>query len=97
MHGTGSQRWASQSGKSHTWILEHYYPGATVMKVGDGGGAAIVVDSNPASNDAAKARVEYVGTWTSSTATPGLLRYRLPVGGDRGELVRHVDRLAGCW
>lgn len=67
----GSQRWASQSGKTHTWILEHYYPGATIMKVGDGGVAAIVVDSNPASNDAAKARVEYVGTWTSSTATPG--------------------------
>ncbi len=69
----GSQRWASQSGKSHTWILEHYYPGAAVVRVGGGGGggAAIVVDSNPASNDATKAKVEYVGSWTSSSASPG--------------------------
>jgi hypothetical protein len=67
----GSQRWASQSGKSHTWILEHYYPGAAVMKAGGGGGEAIIVDSSPASNDATKAKVEYVGTWTSSTGTPG--------------------------
>jgi len=66
----GSQRWASQSGKTHTWILAHYYPGATVVKVG-GGATELIVDSDNASNDAAKARVEYVGTWTSSTATPG--------------------------
>jgi hypothetical protein len=69
----GSQRWASQSGKSHTWILEHYYPGAAVVKVGGGGGggAAIIVDSNPAANDASKAKVEFVGTWTSAASTPG--------------------------
>jgi hypothetical protein len=69
----GSQRWASGSGKSHTWILEHYYPGAAVVKVGGGGGGgtAIIVDSAAANNDPAKARVEFVGTWTSATATPG--------------------------
>jgi hypothetical protein len=70
----GSQRWASQSGKSHTWILEHYYPGATVVKLGSGGGGGatpIVVDSENANNDAAKAKVEYTGAWTSSTGTPG--------------------------
>src|SRR5262249_20783693 len=68
----GSQRWASQSAKSHTWILEHYYPGATVQKPGGGGGSAtIVVDSDNARNDAATAQVAYTGTWTSATATPG--------------------------
>lgn len=69
----GSQRWASQSAKDHKWILEHYYPGATVTKVGGGGGGGteIVVESNPADNDPAKAKVEYTGTWTASTATPG--------------------------
>jgi hypothetical protein len=70
----GSQRWASQSARSHTWILEHYYPGAAVVKVGGGGGGggtAIIVDSAAANNDPAKARVEFVGTWTSATATPG--------------------------
>jgi hypothetical protein len=67
----GSQRWASQTGKSHTWILEHYYPGAAVVKVGGGTVTAIVVDSASTNNDPAKARVEFVGTWTSSTASPG--------------------------
>ena len=68
----GSQRWASQSGKGHVWILEHYYPGATVVKVGGGGGGtAIVVDNDNANNDASKAKVEYAGTWTASTSTPG--------------------------
>jgi hypothetical protein len=68
----GTQRWASQSARSSTWIIEHYYPGATVMKVGGGGGGTeIVVDSDNANNNAATARVEYVGAWTSATATPG--------------------------
>lgn len=67
----GSQRWASQQGKSHTWILQHYYPGATVVKVGTTSGPTIVVDSNNANNDAAKAKVEYTGTWVASTSTPG--------------------------
>ena len=67
----GSQRWASQQGKSHTWILEHYYPGASVQRPGGGGGAAIVVDSANAANDPAKTRVEYTGTWVSATASPG--------------------------
>ncbi len=75
----GSQRWASQQGKSHTWILQHYYPGATVARVEGGGGGGgggggtttIIVDSNAAANDAAKARVEYTGTWTASSGTPG--------------------------
>lgn len=69
----GSQRWASQSGKSATWIVEHYYPGATVQKVGGGTttGSTIVVDSENANNDAAKAKVEYAGTWTQSSATSG--------------------------
>jgi hypothetical protein len=71
----GSQRWASQSGKSHTWILEHYYPGSAVVKIGGGGGggggAEIVVDSENGNNDAAKAKVEYAGTWTMSSASPG--------------------------
>jgi hypothetical protein len=68
----GSQRWASQSGKSATWIIEHYYPGATVVKIGGGSTpTAIVVDSNPAGNNATVAKVEYAGTWTSATATPG--------------------------
>lgn len=72
----GSQRWASQQGKSHTWILQHYYPGSTVVNVGGGGGGgggttAIVVDSENANNDAAKAKVEYAGAWTASAATPG--------------------------
>lgn len=69
----GSQRWASQTSNNHKWILEHYYPGATVVKVGGGGGggAAIIVDSDNANNDAAKARIEFVGSWASATATPG--------------------------
>lgn len=69
----GSQRWASQSAKTHTWILEHYYPGASIVKVGGGGGGGgeLIVDSDNANNDAAKARVEYTGTWTSSTGTAG--------------------------
>ena len=67
----GTHRWASQSGKSHTWIVEHYYPGAAVVKVGGGAVTPIVIDSNPAANDAALAKVEYTGTWTSTSATPG--------------------------
>jgi hypothetical protein len=68
----GTQRWANQA-RSHAWILEHYYPGSTVVKVGGGGGGetTIIVDSANTNNDAAKARVEFVGAWTSSTATPG--------------------------
>jgi Stage II sporulation protein len=69
----GSQRWASQ-GQGHKWILEHYYPGATVTKVGGGGGGGggeIIVDSANGNNDAAKARVEYTGAWTASSASPG--------------------------
>jgi hypothetical protein len=44
---------------------------------GDGGGnppptgGAIIVDSNNTNNDAAKARMELTGTWTSATGTPG--------------------------
>lgn len=68
----GSQRWASQSGKSHTWILEHYYPGATVTKVGGGPTpTAIVVDSENANNNSSQAKVDYAGVWTASTATAG--------------------------
>ncbi len=69
----GSQRWASQSGKNATWIMEHYYPGASVQKVGGTPtpSTTIVVDSDNANNDAAKAKVEYAGTWTTSTATSG--------------------------
>jgi hypothetical protein len=68
----GSQRWAANQGKSATWILQHYYPGATVTKLGGGTTpTAIVVDSENANNDAAKAKVEYVGTWTASTGSPG--------------------------
>lgn len=66
----GTQRWASQSAKDHTWILEHYYPGASVVTIG-AADPAIVIDSNPAANDAAKAKVEYTGVWTSSSASPG--------------------------
>jgi hypothetical protein len=67
----GSQRWALQ-GQASKWILEHYYPGATVTKIGGGGGGGeIIVDSNPAGNDAAKAKIEYTGAWTASSATPG--------------------------
>jgi len=68
----GTQRWASQSAKNATWIMTHYYPGASVVKVGgEPPAAAIVVDSDNVNNDAAKARVEYVGAWTAATATPG--------------------------
>ena len=68
----GSQRWASQQAKNHVWILQHYYPGSTVVKVGGGmTPSAIVVDSENGANDPAKAKVEYAGTWTSSTASPG--------------------------
>lgn len=72
----GTQRWASQSGKNASWIMQHYYPGATVVKVGGGGGGGgtpttIIVDSDNANNDTAKAKVEFTGTWTASTATPG--------------------------
>lgn len=35
------------------------------------GGGAIIVDSNNDNNDAAKARMELTGTWTSATGTPG--------------------------
>ena len=66
----GSQRWATQS-KSHTWIVEHYYPGASVVTVGPGGPASIIVDSNNANNNPAAAKAEYAGTWTASTASPG--------------------------
>lgn len=66
----GTQRWAN-SGKGHAWILEHYYPGAAVTRVGGTPATEIVIDSNPAANDAAKAKVEYVGTWTSTSATAG--------------------------
>ncbi len=68
----GSQRWALQ-GQAHKWILEHYYPGATVTKVGGGGGGGgeIIIDSNPSGNDPAKAKVEYVGSWTASSSSPG--------------------------
>src|SRR5688572_26192026 len=60
----GSQRWASQQAKSHVWILQHYYPGSTVVKVGGGTTpSAIVVDSENGANDPAKAKVEYAGTW----------------------------------
>lgn len=67
----GTQRWASQSAKDATWIMTHYYPGATVVKVGGGTTTALVVDSDNANNDATKARIELTGAWTSSTATPG--------------------------
>lgn len=69
----GSQRWASQSGKNARWIMEHYYPGATVQKIGGTTtpGAVIVVDSENANNDAAKAKVEYAGTWNISTGSSG--------------------------
>jgi hypothetical protein len=69
----GSHRWACQSGKSASWFREHYYPGASVQKFGGTPtpGTTIVVDSDNANNDAAKARVEYAGTWTTSTATSG--------------------------
>ncbi len=34
----GSQRWASQAGKSHLWILDHYYaPGGIAVATGDPG------------------------------------------------------------
>ncbi len=32
---------------------------------------SIIVDSNAANNDATKARIELVGTWTSASSTPG--------------------------
>ena len=69
----GSQRWASQQGRSHRWILEHYYPGAAVTKVGGGGAppAAIIVDSDNAQNNQANAKVAYTGTWNTSTSSPG--------------------------
>lgn len=71
----GSQRWASTQGKTHTWIIEHYYPGATVTTVGGPPPppppSTIVVDSNNAANNAAVAKVAYTGTWTSASATPG--------------------------
>jgi len=39
---------------------------------GDGGGGGeIIVDSNNANNDPARAEIELTGTWTSSTSTPG--------------------------
>lgn len=67
----GSQRWALQA-KSHGWILAHYYPGASVVKVGAAPPpSTIVIDSAPAANDPARAKVTYTGTWTASTATPG--------------------------
>jgi hypothetical protein len=69
----GSQRWASTSGKNAKWILEHYYPGATVTTLGSTQPptTTIIVDSENANNNAANAKVEYVGTWTASSATPG--------------------------
>ncbi|HEY5928145.1 MAG TPA: SpoIID/LytB domain-containing protein [Kofleriaceae bacterium] len=70
----GSQRWASQSGKTHTWILEHYYPGSSVVKLGGTTPPpvmTIIVDSDNANNNAANAKVDYTGTWTVSTSSPG--------------------------
>ncbi len=70
----GSQRWASGSGKTAKWIIEHYYPGAIVTNVGGTPpppSTTIIVDNDNANNDASKAKVEYAGTWTASTATPG--------------------------
>ncbi|HLL24554.1 MAG TPA: SpoIID/LytB domain-containing protein, partial [Kofleriaceae bacterium] len=48
----GSQRWATQA-KSHAWIIAHYYPGASVVKVGGAPSSSFVVDNNNANNDAA--------------------------------------------
>jgi hypothetical protein len=69
----GTQRWATQQGKTHTWMMEHYYPGAAVVRPGgpDPTPTELVVDSNNAGNDAAVARVEYSGVWTASSASPG--------------------------
>ncbi|MFZ5479668.1 MAG: MopE-related protein, partial [Myxococcota bacterium] len=30
----GTQRWAAYGGKDHTWMIEHYYPGSTIARVG---------------------------------------------------------------
>ncbi|MEZ4362036.1 MAG: N-acetylmuramoyl-L-alanine amidase [Kofleriaceae bacterium] len=38
---------------------------------GPGPGGTIIVDSNNANNDAAKAKMEVTGTWTSANGTPG--------------------------
>jgi hypothetical protein len=71
----GTQRWASQQSKTATWLMEHYYPGATVQRPDapppPPTGGEIVVDSSAADNDAAVARVEYTGTWTASTGSAG--------------------------
>jgi hypothetical protein len=76
----GTQRWASQQAKTHTWIVEHYYPGSSVVRPGAPPDpdpdpnpipTTIIVDSAAAANDAAFARVEYTGTWTASTGSPG--------------------------
>ena len=70
----GTQRWASQQGKTHTWMMEHYYPGATVVRPGptpEPTPTSIIIDSAAAANDPARARVEYTGTWTASTGSPG--------------------------
>jgi hypothetical protein len=61
------------------WPWSHYID-RIKAHCGDGGGGgggggtppgAIIVDSNNANNDAAVARVEVSGNWTSATATPG--------------------------
>jgi N-acetyl-anhydromuramyl-L-alanine amidase AmpD len=52
------------------WPWSHYIERVRAH-CGDGGGAAIIVDSNNASNDQSVARIELTGAWTSTSATPG--------------------------
>jgi N-acetyl-anhydromuramyl-L-alanine amidase AmpD len=52
------------------WPWSHYIDRVRAH-CGDTSGSEIIVDSNNANNNAAVARIELTGTWTSSSANPG--------------------------
>ena len=66
----GSQRWASQSAKSYSWILTHYYPGSEVTPL-PAPGDELVVDSHNVNNDTELGYSQLGTSWTSASATPG--------------------------
>jgi hypothetical protein len=65
----GTQRWATQAGKTFDWMVTHYYPGAVLA--GLPAGVAIVIDSNNANNDTTQGYAEISANWTASSATAG--------------------------
>ncbi len=70
--GHGQLQPADRTDPGPNWPWAHYLDRVRVH-CGDGGtgGPTVIVDSNNANNDAAVARIELTGTWSSATSTPG--------------------------